>query len=411
MILGKIIPAELNVLAINGGTPVRQRKMPPRIAFGDDEVAQLTAAVKYYRSRDMDPPYKGHFEQLFCDSFVSFMGGGYANAVSSGTAACFVALASLQLPAKSEVIISPVTDSGPLSSIIMQGLTPVLADSAPGSYNMGTEQFLARITKKTSAVMAVHCGGEPLEIDKIVEEAHKRGIRVIEDCSQAPGATWKNRKVGVLGDVAAFSTMYRKTITAGASGGIVYVRDLPTHRLVQAYSDRGKPVWKTDVNLNDPGLSAFPALNFNTDEFSCAIGISSLKRLQRAIDSRVAFVTNLIAKLKARSKVCRPYTFHSGFSPFFYPIFVDTAKISCTKVEFAQAVSAEGIDLNPNYGCVISSWPWAKNYMSDDFVAVNALRTRDKTFNLSLNERYGEAEARDIVEAILKVEHHFSSMN
>jgi dTDP-4-amino-4,6-dideoxygalactose transaminase len=395
-------------LAIHGGKPLRPGRMPPRIAFGDDEAAQLKAAIDYYRTRDIDPPYKGHFEQALCESFVAFMGGGYANAVSTGTAACYVALAALQLPANSEVIISPVTDSGPLNSIILQGYTPVLADSAQGSYNMGVEQFLERVTPNTTALMAVHCGGEPLEIDRLVEEAHKRGIKVIEDCSQAPGAVWKGRKVGTFGDVAAFSTMYRKTFTTGASGGIVYAQDQQTFRLAQAHSDRGKPVWRTDVNLNDPGLAAFPAHNFNTDEFSCAIGISSLKRLQRAIDSRNVFVSELVAQLPEQSRVCRPYAFHQGFSPFFFPIFVDTSKTRCTKMEFARAVAAEGVDLNPHYGCVVSSWPWAEQHLSDGFVAVNALKTRDESFNLSVNERYGSAEVRDVIEAILKVESYYS---
>ena len=399
--------SDLSTLASHGGKPVRQKRMPPRLAFGKDEVAQLLGAVEYYRSREQDPPYGGHFERLLCDAFADFMGGGYADAVSSGTAACFVALAALDLPPKSEVIIAPVTDSGPLNCIIMQGLVPVVADSAPGSYNMGVEQFLNRVTPRTKALMAVHCGGEPLDIDQIVDEAHRRGVKVIEDCSQAPGAVWKGQKVGAFGDIAAFSTMYRKTLTAGASSGLVYAKDLQTFRLAQGHADRGKPVWRSDVNLNDPGLASFPALNFNTDDLSCAIGISSLNRLQHSIDKRVAFVTKLIELIEARSQVCRPYPFHQGFSPFFFPIFVDTERITCSKIDFARALAAEGIDLNPHYGCVISSWPWAQPYLSDDFITTNALATRDESFNLFLNERYGEEEAQDVTVAILKLEKHF----
>lgn len=399
--------ADTQALAINGGNPVRKTKMPTRLAFGEDEVASLMRAVDYYRSTEQDPPYQGCFEQEFCNAFAAFMGGGYADAVSSGTVACYVALAALSLPPKSEVIISPVTDSGPLNSIIMQGFVPVVADSSPDSYNMGVEQFLARITPKTKAVMAVHLAGEPLEIDRLVEEAHKRGIRVIEDCSQAPGAIWKGQKVGSFGDIAAFSTMYRKTLTAGASGGIVYTKDMETFRLALAHADRGKQVWRTDINLNSPEHSLLPALNFNTDELSCAIGLASLKRLQKAIDSRVRFVFSLVDLLTTESKACKPYGFHEGFSPFFFPVFVDTEKIRCSKIDFAKAVAAEGIDLLPHYGCVISSWPWARPYLSDDFVATNALSTRDRSFNLFLNERYGEEEVRDAIAAIRKVENYF----
>lgn len=394
-------------LAIHGGNPVRKKPMPSRFAFGDDEVSHLMSAIEYYRSRNQDPPYQGRFEQKFCEAFSEFMGGGYSDAVSTGTASVFVALAALELPPKSEVIISPVTDSGPLNCIILQGLIPVVVDSSPDSYNMGIDQFLDRVTPNTSAVLAVHCAGEPLEIDRLVSEAHKRGIKVLEDCSQAPGAKWKGEKVGTFGDIAAFSTMYRKTLAAGASGGLVYTKDIDTYRLALAYSDRGKPTWRDDINLSDPGSALFPALNFNTDELSCAIGLSSLKRLQDAVDRRVSFITCLINLIESQSSVCKPYAFHDGFSPFFFPIFVNTEKLECSKVCFAEALVAEGIDLNVNYGCVISSWSWSQQYLSDNFISDNALRTRDSSFNLFLNERYSEEEARDIISAIVKVEKYF----
>ncbi len=395
-------------LAIHGGKPVRQKPMPFRCAFGKDEVASLMQAVEYYTSRQEDPPYQGYFEERFCRDFAEYLGGGYADAVSSGTAAVYVALAALELPQGSEVIISPVTDSGPLNCIIQQGLVPVVADSMPDSYNMGVEQFLARVSPRTSAVLAVHCAGEPLEIDRLVEEAGKRGIRVLEDCSQAPGAVWNGQRVGSYGDIAAFSTMYRKSLAAGASGGLVFARDRDLYHRALAHADRGKQVWRTDMNLNNPGKALFPALNFNTDELSCAIGIASLRRLQDAVDRRVAFLERFIAELNGQSSACSPYAFHRGHSPFFFPVFVDIDRLSCSKIELAEAVAAEGIGLLPHYGCVISGWSWAKEYLSDDFVAENALSTRNRSFNLFVNERYGDEEVRDIIAAILKVERFFT---
>jgi perosamine synthetase len=272
--------SETERLAIHGGSPVRSMPMPVREAFGDHEAEALQEVIAYYRSRRIDPPYQGPFETKFCEAFSEFMGGGFADGVSTGTAACYVALAALDLPERSEVIISPVTDSGPLNSIIIQGHIPVVADSRPDSYNMGVEQFLERVTPNTKAVLAVHSSGEPLEIDRITEEAHKRGIKVLEDCSQAPGAACNGRRVGAFGDVAAFSTMYRKTLSSGGSGGLVFTTSEDTYRLAMAHADRGKATWRTDINLADPSLAQFVALNFNTNEFSSAIGIASLARLQ-----------------------------------------------------------------------------------------------------------------------------------
>ncbi|GFK94934.1 GDP-perosamine synthase [Fundidesulfovibrio magnetotacticus] len=390
-------------LAIHGGEKTRRTPMPPRRAFGEAERAMLMEAVDYYASRDEDPPYQGRYERLLCEAFSAYMGGGHTDAVATGTAAVFVALAALELPRGSEVIISPVTDSGPLNCILMQGLVPVVADSAPGSYNMGVEQFLARVTPRTSAVLAVHSAGEPLEIDRLVEAAHARGVKVLEDCSQCPGGSWKGLKVGTAGDIAAFSTMYRKTLTAGASGGLVWSPDEDTYRRALAHADRGKPAWRTDVDLRNPGHALFPALNFNTDELSCAIGLASLARLDDSVARRVAFVRRLSALLED-SEVCAPYPFHEGFSPFYFPIMVDAEKIACTKTEFALAVQAEGIGLGEHYGCLVAEWSFAKPLLSDDFTTVNAFAVRDSSFNLYLNERYGEEEAQDVLRAVRKVE-------
>ncbi len=394
-------------LAIHGSPPVRTAKMPNRQAFGDAEVAMLTSAIEYYRSRDEDPPYQGRFEKQLCEEFATFMGGGYADAVCSGTVSVFVALKALEPPAGSEVIISPVTDSGPLNCIIMQGLVPVVADAAPGSYNINTESFLARVSPKTSVLLAVHSAGQPLEIDRIVAAAHQRGIKVLEDVSQAPGALCQGKRVGSFGDIAAFSTMYRKSLTAGASGGLVFTRDEALYRKALTHADRGKPVWRTDLDLRNPEHSFGPALNFNTDEFSSAIGIASLRRLQETIDRRNDFLEAFCQKLSEQSRVCRPYPFHRGFSPFYFPVFVDRSRISCSKDEFASAVAAEGIGLLPRYGCLVAGWPWARQYMRDDFHTPNAFETRESSFNMFLNERYGRQEVDDTIAAIRKVEEHY----
>lgn len=394
-------------LAIHGGSPVRKTKMPPRFALGPDEEAELMKCIAYYRGLDQDPPYNGLWEKQFCDEFSKFMGGGYTDAVSAGTAAIYVGLKAFQLPPKSEVIISPVTDSGPLAAIIETGMTPVVADAAPDSYNIGVKEFLDRVTPRTKALLAVHAAGEPLEIDAIVAEAHKRGIKVLEDCSQAVGAMWNGQYAGAVGDVAAFSTMYRKNLAAGASSGLLFTKDEALFKLCQSYADRGKPVWRTDLDLRNPGYAFFPALNWNTDDISCALGLANLRRLTETNIKRRAYLQGLLPLLKAQSKVCRPYAFHDGHAPFYFPIFVDESKITCTKSQFAEAVMAEGIGLGVHYGCLVSTWEWAQKYLSDGFITKNAISTRDRCFHLYLNEKYGEQEVQDTLAAILKVENHF----
>ncbi|HKT17922.1 MAG TPA: DegT/DnrJ/EryC1/StrS family aminotransferase [Stellaceae bacterium] len=397
-------------LAIHGGEPVRRERMPARLALGEDELRMIQECLAYYRERQVDPGYQGTFEKLYTDAFVAMMGGGHADAVATGTAALYVAIAALNLPKGSEVLVSPITDPGTLSAIILNGLKPRLCDSKPDSYNIGIAQVRERLGPNVSCILVVHAAGQAAEVDKIVAEARPRGIKVLEDCSQSHGAKVFGRPIGTFGDIAAFSTMYRKAHMTGPSGGVVYSRNLDLFRNALAHADRGKPIWREDFSDRDPNGYLFPALNFNTDEISCAIGIASLARLEDTIMRRLSFVSNVVERLVEDSEICRPYEHRPTDSPFFYPVIVDVERIACSKIEFAEAVRAEGIDLNPHYQYVIEEWPWLEPYLADRFRSENARSIRDRSFNLYLNERYGEREAEDTVNAITKVERYFGKL-
>lgn len=394
--------------AIDGGEPVRKRPMPPRVALGDAEAAAIAEVLAYYREKELDPGYDGIFEKRYTDAFVKFMGGGHADAVATGTASLYIAVAALQLPAGSEVIVSPITDPGSLASITLNGLVPRLADSAPGTFNMGVEQFVARITPTVRAVMVVHSMGRAAAIEDIVREAHARDIRVIEDCSQSQGARVKGRPVGNFGDIAAFSTMYRKAHMTGASGGVVFSRDLELFNRALAYADRGKPRWRNDFDDRNPNQFLFPALNLHTDEISCAIGVASLGRLQDTILRRLAFVAEFTGRVKDRATACAPFGYTPNDSPFVYPVMVDCERITCSKQEFAKAVLAEGIGLNPHYQYLVADWPYLKSYLADGCDTPNARTMRDRSFMLYLNENYGISEASDCTKAIVKVEKRYA---
>jgi perosamine synthetase len=394
-------------LAIDGGEPVRSRPMPARFALGDAEIAQIHQVIAYYQEQQVDPGYGGPFEKSYTDAFVKFMGGGYADAVATGTASLYVAIAALDLPPDSEVIVSPITDPGTISPIILNRLVPRVADSEPGTFNMGPEQFVARITPKTRAVMLVHSLGRAADVVGVVKEARARDIRVIEDCSQSHGARVKGRPIGNFGDIAAFSTMYRKAHATGGSGGVVFSNDIDLHHRALALADRGKPSWTPDFDDRDPNKFLFPALNFHTDEISCAIGTASLQRLQETLLKRLTFLAELTGRLHDRARICVPYGYAPNDAPFVYPIMVDVDRITCSKEHFAKAVLAEGIGLNPHYRYLVSDWPWLKKYLPDDFDTPNARAMRDRSFMLYINENYGNSEAADTTKAIVKVENYF----
>jgi perosamine synthetase len=391
-------------LAIYGGVPVRSKPFPPRMLFDEDVLEVVKEVFLDSWDTEVDFGYQGKYEAAYCRLFSDFQGGGYADVVCTGTVAVYLAVAALELPVGSEVVVSPITDPGTINAIIFNRFIPVVADSMPGSYNVGPEQIRERLTDKTKAIVVVHAAGQAAPIEAIAQIAKERGIALVEDCSQAHGATYNGKKVGTFGDIAAFSTMYRKGHATGASGGVVFTRNEELYRLVRAYADRGKPFWSDDFDEKDPTTFLFPALNLHSDELSCAIGAETLGKLPGTNVARIDFLRRLSEALKTRVQSCSPYPISGEDAPFFFPTFVKMEGLVCTKIEYANALRAEGIPLNPHYKYVVCEWPWALTYLSDDFVCDNAIDCRDRSFNFLINERYGDDEIEDIVAAVQKVD-------
>lgn len=399
----------LNELALYGGSPAISAPFPARKAFGPGEEQAVLAVLDYYRERDEDPCYRGPFEAQLCGAFSDYMGGGYSVAVATGTASVYVALAALELPAGSEVIISPVTDAGPLNSIIMQNLVPVVADAAPDSFNTSWPQIEKKLTEKTRCIMLVHCGGLPVaDTDVIVAQARARGIKVLEDCAQAPGAKLNGQLVGTFGDIMATSTMYRKNIASPGSGGLVFCRDQDLYHSALAHSDRGKPLWSDEYVERNPAQHLFPALNWNTNDFSCAVTLASLQRLDQTITDRTRAMTQLREAINSHSDICNISAWQGDPSPFFIQVKVDTSRLNVDKLEYCRALVAEGVPMNPDYKFLVADWHWSHEHFTQQPVTTpNATHTRDTSFNLYVNENYDASHVSMIVAAITKVDRCF----
>ena len=387
---------------------------PPRYALGPNEKNSINQVIKHYTKKKVDPGYEGVFEKKLCNKFVKMMGGGYADACSSGTAAAFIAISALNLKRGSEVLISPVTDSGPLNALILLGLKPKLIDSSPNSYNVSLKEFSNRVSKKTKAAIIIHIGGEASQIHKICIEAKKKNIKIIEDCSQAPFAKsiWSkkycnkcnNNFVGSFGDISFFSTMYSKTISSCGSAGLIFTKNKKLYHNALAHADRGKQIWIKNINLKDPSKALYPALNFNSNEFSSAITLASLNRVKKTIKDRVNFLKKLEFFL-TKSKTCHiNYKNFDQYSPFYISIQVRSHMLKINKLKFVDEIKKEGIPLLNSYGCVISQWSWAKKYLQDKFITKNAINFKNDSFNLFLNENYRMKEAKFIFKKILKKE-------
>lgn len=367
----------------------------------------IQEVLAFYEERGLDPGYQGEFEARYCEAFSNYLGGGHADAVATGTVAVYVAIAAASLPQGSEVLVSPITDSGTLSAILMNGLVPRPVDSGVNSFNVTSATVRDALTDNTSAAVLVHCAGQAIsDIAEIASLLRDSGIKLIEDCSQSHGAEVSGAKVGTFGDISAFSTMYRKAHITGASGGVVFSRDENLYRMALAHADRGKPTWEPGFDFRDPRKFLFPALNLHTDEISCGIGLASLARLDEVRQARLRYVAAVCDALDEIAGVAS-YGYSGDDSPFFQPVMVESGAIKCDKTSFAEAVMAEGIAINPHYRYLIVDWPWLTPYFSTPVDTPNARHVIDNSFNLYVNEKYDDAEAKDTIAAIKKVSEYF----
>ena len=159
--------AEHSLPAIEGGAPLRATPMPLRRALGPEERRLLDEAICHYIDSGQDPGYRGSYQQRYETLFKDSLGGGYAEAVATGTSALFVAVAALELPKGSEVLVSPVTDPGTLSAIVLNGLTPRLVDSARGSWNVDAASVVAAIGPNVRGAVLVHAAGQAFPVEEI----------------------------------------------------------------------------------------------------------------------------------------------------------------------------------------------------------------------------------------------------
>jgi len=211
--------------------------------------------------------------------YTTYQGVGHCVAVGSGTEALHIALRALGIGRGDEVITVAHTAVATVSAIEMAGATPVFADIDPAHYTLDPSKLEGLITRATKAVIAVHLYGQPADIDAIQAVTKKHGLRLIEDCAQAHGALHKGRKVGNIGDIAAFSCYPTKNLGAIGDGGMVVTADAALAKQARLFREYG---WAERY------VSHISGFNSRLDEVQAAILRVKLPFLDSDNRARVA---------------------------------------------------------------------------------------------------------------------------
>ena len=334
-------------LALNGGEAVRTTPFPGYPLIGEEEVNAVSEVVRSGKLSMFDLDFLGGEKvRTFEENFARYNGARYGISVNSGTAALHIAVAALQIGPGDEVIVPAYTFTATASSVLMNNAVPVFVDVTSDTCNIDPEKIEAAITDRTKAIIPVHLFGHPADMDPIMEIAQDHDLSIIEDCAQSPGAIYKGKKTGTIGDLGAFSFQRTKNMTTGEGGMVITDDEELAHRcrLVRNHGEVFSMGQKREYLANVLGW------NYRMTEMEAAIGIEQLKKLDAFNNVRIRnshYLTKNLTEIEGITPPSEaPYVKHV-FST--YVLGYDEKITGTPRSQFMKALTAEGIPLWNGY--------------------------------------------------------------
>lgn len=336
-------------LAIDGGRPLRGEPYPAWPQWDEREEAVLLDVL---RSGAWWAVGGNHVKRLE-DEFAACHEAAHGVAVTNGSAALEVSLRAADVDWGDEVITTPYTFIATASACLLVGAVPRFVDVLPDTWNLDPAGVEAAITPRTRVIVAVHLGGEPADMDALGEIARRHGLLLIEDACQAHGASWRDRRVGAIGDMGCFSFQASKNITGGEGGMILtnnpdwYERCWSVHNVGR---QRGGQ-WYGHVAL---------ASNYRLSEWAGAVLRVQLTRLHEQSERRArngAFLADALAEVTGLSAVPGDSRVTRNAYHLFKMWYQPALFGGRPKAEFARAMQAEGIPVSVGYPQPLSREP------------------------------------------------------
>lgn len=317
----------------------------PWPSFSPEEVEAVAAVLASNRVNYWTGDRCREFERRFAD----WAGTRYAIALANGTVALDVALKALGIGPGDEVITTSRTFLASASCIVTAGAVPVFADVDQDSQNITADTIAAVMTPRTRAIICVHLGGMPCDMDPIMALAETRGLKVIEDCAQAHGARYKGQSVGSIGHIGAWSFCQDKIMTTGGEGGMVTTDDPDLWSFMWSYKDHGKS-WEAVYERKHPPGPRLVHDTFGTNwrmiEMQAVIGLIQLERMPDWTARRTEIARSL-ADTCAAQEILRiptpPDHVTHGWYRFYAFVRPEALAPGWTRDRIVEAVASRGV--------------------------------------------------------------------
>lgn len=388
--------------AICGGNPVRSDKIYYGRQWVDED--DIRAVDDVLRSDYITcGPKVMKLEKALC----SYTGAKYAVVVNSGTSALHCACIAAGIGKDDEVITSPLTFAASANCALYCGGKPVFADINPETYNIDPESIRECITAQTKAIVAVDFTGQVVEIDEIKQICQEYNLTLIEDAAHSIGTSYKDIKVGNLADMTCFSFHPVKTITGG-EGGAVLTNDERLYKrliLARAHGITREEEMMEDIPHEGPWYYEQISLGYNyrLTDFQAALIGSQLKKIDRFGVRRKEIVQKYneafadipeitVQKEIPESDTCR----------HLYIIRLKLDKLSCTRREFFDAMSAENIQCQVHY-IPVYWFPYYRHLGYEKGLCPNAEKVYGEIMSIPLYPKLTDIDVEQVIEAVKKL--------
>lgn len=234
----------------------------------------LTLLEKKYVNECLDTSWigQGKFVSKFEDKFSKFISCNYGVTTTSGTTALHIACKVAGIKKGDEVLVSSSTNMATAFSIIYCGAIPIPIDIDPETWQMDVNLLEKKITRKTVAIMPVHLFGQPVDMDPLIKISKKYKLKIIEDCAEAHGVKYKNKIVGSLSNLSAFSFFSNKSITCG-EGGMVCTNNFNSF-------SKARKMKNLFYGKNNRFMHEDVGYNYRLPNISAAIGLAQLEKFK-----------------------------------------------------------------------------------------------------------------------------------
>ena len=338
-------------LALFGGTKIRSKPFPPHPVISNDEKKAVlevldSGNLSTFVAAAGENFLGGKKIQEFEQDFSKYIGTKYAVAFNSATAALHSAVVAVGVRPGDEVIVPPYTFTSTATSVLMHNAIPIFSDVTKHTFCLDPKKLENVLSSLTKAIIPVHLFGQSCDMDEIVNFAKKNGLKIIEDCAQAPGGLYRGKKVGTIGDCGIFSFQESKNMMTG-EGGMLVTNDDEIVKIARMMRNHGEVLNSSDKKRSYK--SEILGYGYRMTELEASLGIVQLKKLDFMNNERIKlteYITEKLNKIPGFNHTKLDYVKHVYY---VYSFTYDEEIVGISRDKFCEAMQSEGIPFFGGY--------------------------------------------------------------